>query len=402
MYETYLFRMTPDGGTSATFPPPVMEARRWLDGISFPQDRPLLNVSQAAPVEPPPEPMRRAMAEMVMRDPGTHLYGPVLGLPDLRETVAEIWSGAYGGTIAANQVAITQGCNQAFCAVVAALAAAGDEVILPVPWYFNHKMWLDMSGIHAVPLETGQGLVPDADAAAALISDRTRAIVLVTPNNPGGAEYPAETLQAFHDLARARGIALIVDETYRDFDSRDGAPHGLFADPDWDDVLVHLYSFSKAYRLTGHRVGAIAASPRLLAEAEKFLDTVAICAPQLGQRAALWGLRNLGDWLAGERAEILARAEALRRGFAGIPGWRLLGCGAYFAYAEHPFEMPSDALAPWLVREAGVLLLPGTMFRPKGDPRGEREVRIAFANANAAGVAELIERLALASSADPA
>src|SRR5690606_16016064 len=104
-----------------------------------------------------------------------------------------------------------------------------------------------------------------------LAGRRTRAIVLVSPNNPGGAEYPAETLRAFRDLARRRGIALILDETYRDFDSRTGPAHDLFADPDWDEVLVQLYSFSKAYRLTGHRVGAMAASPRLLAEAEKFL-----------------------------------------------------------------------------------------------------------------------------------
>ncbi len=393
MYRNPAPRVTPGGSASATFPPPVMEARRWIEGVSFPAGRPLLNVSQAAPVDPPPEPMRRAMAEMVMQDPGAHLYGPVLGLPDLREAVAEIWSAAYGGAIASRQVAITQGCNQAFCAAISALAAAGDEVILPVPWYFNHKMWLDMSGIGAVPLETGQGLIPDAEAAADLVTDRTRAIVLVSPNNPGGAEYPAETLRAFRDLARARGIALIVDETYRDFDSREGAPHDLFADPDWDEVLVHLYSFSKAYRLTGHRVGAIAASPRLLAEAEKFLDTVAICAPQLGQRAALWGLRHLDDWLAGERSEILARAEALRRGFAGLRGWRLLGCGAYFAYAEHPFEMPSRELAPWLVREAGVLLLPGTMFRPEGDARAAREVRIALANADTHGLDQLCRRL---------
>ncbi|MBN8211258.1 aminotransferase class I/II-fold pyridoxal phosphate-dependent enzyme, partial [Bacillus sp. NTK071] len=85
---------------------------------------------------------------------------------------------------------------------------------------------------------------------------RTKAITLVSPNNPGGVEYPPELLAAFADLARRHGIALIVDETYRDFHTQDGPPHGLFADPDWDDTFIHLYSFSKAYRLTGHRVGA--------------------------------------------------------------------------------------------------------------------------------------------------
>jgi aspartate/methionine/tyrosine aminotransferase len=78
--------------------------------------------------------------------------------------------------------------------------------------------------------------------------------------------------------------------------------------------------------------------PRGWREVEKVLDTVTICPNQLGQRAALWGMRNLGQWLAGERAEILDRRAAVEEGFARLPGWRLLGCGAYFAYAEHPFE----------------------------------------------------------------
>ena len=291
--------------TATTFSPPVMEARRWLDGVTPPADRPLLNVSQAAPVDPPPAPLRNAMAEIVINDPEAHLYGPVLGLPALRAEVAAQWTASYGGAIAPAQVAITSGCNQAFAAAIATLCAEGDEVIVPVPYYFNHRMWLDMSGVKTVALMAGTGMIPDADAAAALINSRTRAIALVSPNNPCGVEYPAATLRAFMDLARAKGIALIVDETYRDFDSRTGAPHDLFADPDWDDTLIQLYSFSKAYRLTGHRVGAVIAGTQRLAEIEKFLDTVTICPNLLGQRAALWGMQNLGEWLAGGRLGIL-------------------------------------------------------------------------------------------------
>ncbi|SEK75368.1 Aspartate/methionine/tyrosine aminotransferase [Roseivivax marinus] len=380
--------------TATTFAPPVMEARRWLEGVTFPPERPLLNVSQAAPVDPPPPELRAAMAE-ALNDPATHLYGPVLGHPELRAALAEAFTAGYGGAVASENVAITAGCNQAFAAVVAALCTEGDEVLLPVPWYFNHKMWLDMSGVRAVPLGTGADLVPDAEAARALVTPRTRAIALVSPNNPGGVEYPAATLAAFRDLARETGLRLIVDETYRDFDSRDGAPHDLLAGG-VDETLVQLYSFSKAYRLTGHRVGAIVADTRLLAETEKFLDTVAICAPQLGQLAALHGLRHLGSWVAGERAEILARRAAIEAQMPVLEarGWRLMGVGAYFAYLAHPFDIASDALARDLVREAGVLLLPGTMFRPEGDPAGAREVRIAFANVDADQIATLFARLA--------
>ena len=379
---------------AATFPPPVMEARRWLAGVSFPPERPLINISQAAPVDLPPLALRQAIAEAAVNNPEAHLYGPVLGLPALRAEIAAQWSAQYRGQVTESQTAITQGCNQAFCAVMSTLAAAGDEVILPTPWYFNHKMWLDMQGVKTVPLPAGAGLIPEAEAAAQLITPRTRAIVLVSPNNPGGAEYPAQTLAAFRDLCRAHGLALIVDETYRDFDSRSGAPHDLFTDPDWDDTLIQLYSFSKAYRLTGHRVGAVVASPARLFQIEKFLDSVAICPNQLGQIAALWGMQNLGQWLAGERAEILARRAAMVSGFAALPDWKLLGCGAYFAYVEHPFAEASDALCKRLVREAGLLMLPGTMFQPEGSAAGARQIRIAFANIDAAGIAETFRRLA--------
>ena len=381
--------------TAATFAPPVMEARRWLDGIAFPADRPLINVSQAAPVDPPPDSLRQVMADVALNDNSTHLYGPVLGLDALRAELAQQTGEHYHGKVTQENVGITSGCNQAFAAAIMSLTSEGDEVILPTPWYFNHKMWLDMTGVVSVPLPCGAAMLPDPEQAAALITPLTRAIALVSPNNPSGVEYPADLLRAFFDLARANGIALIVDETYRDFDSRTGAPHDLFTDPDWDDTLIHLYSFSKAYRLTGHRVGALITSPARLAEVEKFLDTVAICPAQIGQHAALWGMRNLKQWLAGERSEILDRRAAIQDGFPALAakGWSLLGLGAYFAYLEHPFDMSSADLARKLVADASVLALPGTMFTPPEDASGQRQLRVAFANLDRDGIGTLISRL---------
>lgn len=354
---------------AATARPPVMEAYRWLSEATLPEGLPLVNVSQAAPVDPPPLALREALAEAILNDPSSHLYGPDLGLPALRAELAAQVSALYGGRVEAGQVAITAGCNQAFAAAIATLAGPGDEVILPVPWYFNHQMWLEMSSIRPVPLATGPDLLPDPAAARALIGPATKAIALVSPSNPCGVEYPPALLAEFLALARETGIALILDETYRDFHSVDGAPHELFKD-DWDDTLIHLYSFSKAYRLTGHRVGAMLTSPERLMHVEKFIDSVTICPAQPGQRAALWGMQNLSQWLAGERAEILDRRAALAEGMDGMDGWRLLGLGGFFAYVEHPFDLNSDELARRLISEVGVLLLPGTMFTPRGDAAG--------------------------------
>ena len=380
--------------TANTLTPPVMEAYGWLAGQDF-SNLPLINVSQAAPVNPPPAPMVAHMAA-VIQDDDTHLYGPVLGLPALRAEVAGQWSTAYGGAIAPAQVGITSGCNQAFCASIAMLCGEGDEVLLPTPFYFNHKMWLDMAGVAAVALPCNGDMIPDPEDAVARITPRTRAIVLVTPNNPCGVEYPADVIIAFYEIAKSHGLALIIDETYRDFHSQSGAPHALFQQTNWDQTLVQLYSFSKAYRLTGHRVGAVVASVARMAEIEKFLDTVSICANQLGQKAALWGMLNLGDWLAGERLEILARRQAIVDNFTQLKakGWSLLGVGAYFAYLEHPFDMASNDVAQKLVEQVCVLALPGTMFVPEADESGKRQIRIAFANIDADGIVVLFDRLA--------
>jgi len=385
------------------FDPPIMEALGWVRETSFPANRPLLNLSQAAPVDPPPPALRQAMAEAALNDPDAHLYGPVLGDTPLREEIAERWSGIYGSNIDGSEVCITAGCNQAFCTAVATLCAPGDAIMLPVPWYFNHKMWLDMSGIEAVLIPCDEAMLPDLDAAReAMTADTSRAIkgiLMITPNNPTGAEYPSALLDAFYTLARENNACLIVDETYRDFHSADGALHALFGHDDWREGLIHLYSFSKVFHLTGHRVGAMVTGAPRLAQAEKFLDTVTICPARLGQIGALWGLRNLGDWVAAERNEILSRKRTLLTEFAEhLPDWKLLGAGAYFAYVEPPFDLPSNQIARRLVEQQSLLTLPGTMFAPpvtEGcDWGGERQLRIAFANADAGGIARMRRRLA--------
>jgi aspartate/methionine/tyrosine aminotransferase len=104
-------------------------------------------------------------------------------------------------------------------------------------------------------------------------------------------------------------------------------------------------------------------------------------------------MQHLGQWLAGERAEILDRRAAIGEQFPRLAakGWHLEGCGAYFAYLRHPYDLRSDVLAPLLVQKAGVLGLPATFFMPEGG--GGQHLRIAFANVDRAGIAELFDRL---------
>lgn len=382
--------------TLSTFAPPIIEAKAWVSGTRLPDHLPLLDLSQAAPSTPPPAAMLDALAEAIKSEPDIHLYGPDLGNPELRAALADKTAKLYNGVVRPEQIAITSGCNQAYAAAMISLTDQGDEVIIPTPWYFNHKMWLDMSGVKAVPLHTGPDMLPDVNDARALISSRTRAILLVSPNNPTGVEYPSELIEQFYLLARECGIHLVLDETYRDFRVSDEPAHELFADPDWPEALIHLYSFSKSFHLTGHRVGALATSAARLNEIVKFIDTVTICPSGVGQKAAFWGLENLDDWLLEERAEILKRGTAIRSVFDDLAdnGWVLKGSGAYFAYAEHPEAAIHQHPAQFLLSEAGVLILPASMFRPLDDPGNSTEFRIAFANIDEFGIQELGRRLA--------
>ncbi len=162
-------------------------------------------------------------------------------------------SRAYAARIDTADIAITSGGNLAFTMAMTVLAGAGDAVMLPAPWYFNHRMALTALGIPCVPLEcrAEDGFVPDPDRAARLM-DSVRAIVLVSPNNPTGAVYPPAVIEAFAELARRHGAWLVLDETYRDFlDPTQSPPHALFSDTAWRDNVVHLYSFSKAYCVPG-------------------------------------------------------------------------------------------------------------------------------------------------------
>ena len=376
---------------AAVEPSPIGETRRWVLGRTFPADRPLIDLSQAVPGYPPAIELRRHLGEMLL-DPTVHGYTPILGLPTLREDYAAHLSCFYGPHIAPAEVGITSGCNQAFCLALMSIARAGDQVILPRPHYFNHDMWMRMQGVEPVPLDFQpcSGAVPHPDDAEKLIGPRTRAIVLITPNNPTGATYPRQTIHAFYRLARRRGIALLLDETYKDFLPEGAPPHDLFGDPGWGETLVHLYSFSKVFALTGYRIGAVAAGAARMAEIEKAMDCVSICPPRLAQEAALYGLRHLLPWARKNTEALKVRADLLGRGLARSNRWRLVSIGAYFAYVEHPFagERATD-ISRRMADEENLLTIPGDMF----GAGQERFVRLAFANVTDDRIPAVLERL---------
>ncbi|MBN9443730.1 MAG: aminotransferase [Bosea sp.] len=372
--------------------PPIPEAQGWARAYDGSRG-PLVDLSQAVPGSPPPDALLRKLADAAA-EPGSARYGGITGDASLREGYAAEISRIYGTAFAPAEIAITSGCNQAYVVTMMALARAGDNVLLPTPWYFNHEMTLTMLGVEPRPLPCtpGSGFVPDVETAEALIDERTRAIVLVTPNNPTGAVYPPETIAAFAALCARRGLWLVLDETYRDFLPEGVArPHEMFAASGWQDSVIGLYSFSKAYAVPGWRLGAITAGERVIAQIGKVLDCVQISPVRAGQAAVTWGIDGIRAWRERNRAEINARASLFREAMAPLNGWRVLSAGAYFAYVAHPFAgAQAAAVARRLAEERGVLALPGPYF----GPGQEDHLRIAIANVAADRIGLLGERLA--------
>ncbi|MET0606087.1 MAG: aminotransferase [Beijerinckiaceae bacterium] len=374
-----------------TATPPIPEARAWISHYGGAHG-PLIDLSQAAPAVVPPQEMLHRLAAAAS-DPASAKYGPIEGDLALREAYARDVAETYDATnIGLDEIAITAGCNQAFMVAAMALAKAGDAVLLPSPWYFNHKMALDMLGIEARPLlcTAERGFVPDPAEAERMFDSRTRAIVLVTPNNPTGAIYPPHVIAAFAGLARERNIWLVIDETYRDFmpDGVDRA-HDLFVDGGRDRV-IQLYSFSKSYAVPGYRLGAILGPPELMRQIAKILDTLQICPARVGQVATSWAIGALRAWRDDNRVDINARAAAFADAMNNAPGWRIDSIGAYFAFVRGPYPGAATETVERLAVGRGVLALPGAWF----GPGGEGHLRVAFANAPMEMLGEIPARIA--------
>ena len=379
--------MTPNSHVTQCSPAPIAEVWSWIKNPDSPT---LIDMCQAVPAHLPAQSLRDYLGTAISEGEGAG-YTPLAGIEPLRTALAGDINQRYQASITADDMLITAGCNQAFCAVIDSLCETGDEVIVALPCYFNHQMWLTIRGItpRYLSLNTDTA-IPDPEEVKSLVNERTKAIVLISPNNPTGATYSPECIEAFYQQAREHSIALIVDETYRDFIDLDKPPHHLFQHSDWSDTFVHLYSFSKVFALTGQRVGAIVCSQALREQLAKVQDCAIICAPHHGQLAATYGIEHLQDW---KREKFLAmdkRGDELKRVFENTDlKYELLSVGAYFAYVRHPFAETSVTVARRLVEEFDVLCLPGEFF---GDGQ-EQYLRFAFANVDEARFPELVKRL---------
>jgi aspartate/methionine/tyrosine aminotransferase len=293
-----------------------------------------------------------------------HRYGPVEGLPRLLDRLETKLRDENGLDVRrGSRVVVTAGGNMAFLNAVLAIADPGDEIILPVPFYFNHDMAIVMAGCRTVPVPTRPDYQLDVDALADAITPRTRAIVTVSPNNPSGAVYPEAALRAVNTLCRDRGILHVHDEAYEYFTYDE--PHvspGAFADA--EGHTISLFSLSKAFGFASWRIGYMTIPGRLFDAVNKIQDTNLICPAAVSQHAALAALavgRPYCDAhvavLAQVRARVYTRLQALGDRVVA-PDAR----GAFYVLLRVETGIDPYVLAERLIREHRVATIPGPAF----------------------------------------
>jgi len=312
-----------------------------------------------------PPPAALGAVQDALSDASTHEYQDGAGLPALIERLAAKLKAENGIDVSrGSRVVVTAGANMAFMHAVLAITAPGDEIILNVPFYFNHEMAVQMADCTAVRVATDDRYQPRLDALRAAITDRTRAIVTVTPNNPSGAVFSEEAVRAVNALCRDRGIYHIADEVYEYFTYGSARHVSAGSLPHADDHTIAMYSLSKAYGFAGWRIGYMTYPAHLAEAIAKIQDTILVCPPVPSQVAAIAALDAGRAYsephvreLAAIRDIVWSRLSALAP-LASVPA----ADGAFYVLLKVETALDPMAIAERLIREHKVAVVPGTAF----------------------------------------
>jgi len=261
-------------------------------------------------------------------------------------------------------IVVTAGSNMAFMNALLAITSADSEIILQTPYYFNHEMAIAMANCRTVvvPTDSNYQLCPEKIAAA--ITEKTRAIVTISPNNPTGVVYSESALGQVNKLCRERGIYHISDEAYEYF-TYDGAQHispASFAGS--EDYTISLYSLSKTYGFAGWRIGYMVIPRHLLEAVKKIQDTILICPPVISQYAAIGALQVGRNYCQQYLTEIAQVRQYM------LDSWRSLDSlvkivpsqGAFYFFVRVIKPIDDWELVKRLVTEYQIAVIPGSTF----------------------------------------
>jgi aspartate/methionine/tyrosine aminotransferase len=342
-----------------------------------------------------------AAASRAAHDPANHHYSANPGLAPLREAVAE-YTARYSGVHAdASEVVVTNGAKQAVFQAFAALVDPGDEVLLPSPYWVTYPAGLELAGGVTVPVPStaASGFKVSVDDLEAARTDRTTALVFVSPSNPTGAVYSEDEARAIGEWARDNEIWVITDEIYqRLVYFTDVAPSIVAVTPKLENWVI-INGVAKSYAMTGWRVGWMVGPQDIIDAAARHQTHATSNVANVTQHAALAALTGPQDTVEEMRLAFDQRRKLMHSMVSQIPGFECVEPqGAFYVFPDVSAALgdrypTSEALAEGILEEAGVALVPGESFGAPGFLRfsyavGEDEIERGVTQ-----IASLIERL---------
>jgi len=338
-----------------------------------------INIGQ--PDIPTPEPVWEAFRSCTDK---VLSYGPAQGFLDLRSAIVGYFGG-YGISLEADNVLITIGGSEAIHYAFSVVADPGEEIIIPEPFYTNYNGYASGANVRIVPLtlDVNDGFrLPPAEAIESKISERTRAILLCSPNNPTGTVYTSEEMDRVRELVKKHDLFLISDEVYKEF-VYDGAVHqSILEFDDIRDRAIVVDSISKRFSCCGARIGSvITRNPEVYQAALKFAQA-RLCPPTMEQKAALAAYSMGGEYFDPIREEYQKRRDVLFDGFKDIPGIVMhKPQGAFYIHVKLPIQ-DSEHFVRWMLTDfrldgETVMVAPAQGFYCTPD-KGLDEVRIAY------------------------
>jgi aspartate aminotransferase len=310
-------------------------------------------------------------------------YGPSEGIPALRSAVARYYD-KFEAQLTPEQVYVTTGASEAILFALLSCCDAGDEVIIPEPFYANYLGFSHMAGVKITPISTfidSQFSLPSPAEFEQKITPETRAIILCNPSNPTGQIYTPDQLEAMAAIIKKHDLFLIVDEVYREF-CYDKEVRSMLSFRGVEEHVIVIDSVSKVFSSCGARVGY------LISKNEQFLATVnkyaqlRLCPPYHGQQLALRCYDNPEPYIAAARSEYRHRRQVLYECLSQIEGIKCyLPDAAFYNIIELPVP-DAEAFCQWLLTEfqyegSTVMFAPANGFYFNGD-LGKSQVRLAY------------------------
>lgn len=309
----------------------------------------------------------------------TH-YVSSWGIPELIEAVQGATEKSRGFIPNTKQILVTPGANIGIFYAIFCVANSGDEVLVPDPGFPTYLSALAMCGVLPVPysLNPRDSFRVNLEELESKITARTRMIILTSPNNPSGSMLSKEELESIFYLAKKHDIFIYSDEIYSRMVYEKSDFYSISELDHCRERIILANGFSKAFAMTGWRLGVLVA-PELLAEKMMLLlQTTSSCVSPFVQRAGAEAITGSQSEVEAMMSKYRQRRDMLVEGLNSIPG---VSCetpkGAFYAFADiSSFEVSSEEFATRALHEAGVALLPGTDF----GSNGEGFVRLSFAN----------------------